>query len=240
MHQSWFRCIVVLKLIIMTKQLRYYDLILAGFAAILLISNLAATKLIAIGPFITDGGAILFPLAYIFGDVLTEVYGYKYARRAIWTAFGVMILAVLAFTVVRYMPAAPEYVNQSAYEAVLGFFPRIVVASLAAFLVGSFVNSYVLAKLKVKTAGKYLGVRLIGSTAIGELLDTIVFGLVAFAGILSATDMLVFILVGWVFKTGVEIVLLPVTYRIIAFIKKGEALDRYDTKTDFNPFTTRV
>lgn len=220
----------------MKRSLHYYDIILAIFVAVLLISNLSATKLVAIGPIITDGGALLFPLAYIFGDVLTEVYGYKYARRAIWTAFGAMVLAVGAFTIVRFMPAAPEYTDQAAFDSILGFFPRIVVASLAAFLVGSFVNSYILAKLKIKTKGKKLWLRLISSTFFGELLDTIVFGLVAFAGILSAGDMVVFVLVGWLFKTGVEIVLLPVTYRVINFIKRIEGLDQYDKKTDFNPF----
>jgi queuosine precursor transporter len=222
------------------KPLRYYDIILATFAAVLLISNLSATKLIAIGPIITDGGAVLFPLVYIYGDVLTEVYGYRYARRAIWTAFGVMLLAVLAFTIVRYMPVAPEYTDQAAFESILGFFPRIVFASLVAFLVGSFINSFVLAKLKLKTTGKYLWFRLIGSTFVGQLIDTIVFGLIAFGGILSAPDMVIFILVGWLFKTGVEIVLLPITYRVISFIKKGEKLDAYDTKTDFTPFTLKV
>jgi len=222
------------------KPLRYYDVILAVFAAVLLISNLSATKLIAFGPIITDGGAILFPIAYIFGDVLTEVYGYKYARRAIWTAFGAMLLAVLAFTIVRYMPAASDYTDQAAFESVLGFFPRIVVASLAAFVVGSFVNSYILAKLKIRTKGKRLWLRLIGSTFVGELLDTVVFGLVAFAGILGAKDMVIFILVGWLFKTAVEIVLLPITYRVITFIKKGEGLDEYDKDTDFTPLKLKV
>lgn len=222
------------------KKLRYFDIFLALFAAILLISNLAATKLVAFGPIITDGGAILFPLAYIFGDILTEVYGYKYARRAIWTAFGVMLLAVFAFTIVRFMPAAEFYTDQASFEAVLGFFPRIVVASLAAFLVGSFVNSFILAKLKVKTKGKHLWARLIGSTLVGELLDTTVFGLVAFAGILTAPDMVIFILIGWGFKTAVEIVLLPVTYRVIAFVKKREGIDTYDKKANFTPFKVSV
>ncbi len=217
------------------RKLRYYDLILALFAAVLLISNLGATKLIALGPIITDGGAILFPLAYIFGDVLTEVYGYKYARRAIWTSFGVMLLAILAFSIVRYLPAAPEYADQQAFESVLGFFPQIVVASLCAYLVGEFVNSYVLARLKVRTKGKKLWLRLVGSTFIGQLLDTTIFALIAFGGILTGTDMLLFIAVGWAFKTSVEILLLPITYRVIAFLKKREGMDAYDKKTDFSP-----
>lgn len=222
------------------KNYRYYDVILAFFASILLISNLAATKPVAIGPLLVDGGAILFPLIYIFGDILTEVYGYKYARRAIWTAFAIMLLGVVAFTVVRFLPAADYYTDQAAFDAVLGFFPRIVLASLLAYLVGSFVNSFILAKLKVKFAGRKLWLRLIGSTFVGQLLDTTVFGLVAFAGIFTAPDMVKFILIGWLFKTGVEVVMLPVTYRVVAFLKKREKVDAYDKKTDFNPLKVSV
>ena len=194
------------------------------------------SPLSAFGPITTDGGAVLFPLAYILGDVLTEIYGYKYTRRAIWTAFGIMLLAVAAFTVVRYMPPAPEYTAQVSYEAVLGFFPRIVAASLAAFLTGSFLNSFVLAKLKIKTKGEKLWLRLIGSTFVGEFFDTVVFALVAFGGILQGTGMLVYILIGWLFKTGVEVVCLPITYRVIAKMKQIEKIDTYDNKTDFTPF----
>ena len=221
----------------MGKTFKYYDIILAVFAAILLISNLAGTKLIAFGPIITDGGAILFPISYILGDVLTELYGYKYARRAIWVGLGVMLLAVLCFTIVRYMPPAPEYTAQASYEAVLGFFPRIVAASLAAFLTGSFLNSFVLAKLKVKTKGKKLWLRLIGSTVVGELCDTVVFAFVAFGGILQGMNMLTYILIGWIFKTVVEIVFLPITYRVIDKMKQVEKVDAYDDKTNFTPFS---
>lgn len=221
----------------MKKTFKYYDIILAVFAAILLISNLAGTKLIAFGPIITDGGAILFPISYIIGDVLTEIYGYKYARRAIWVGLGVMLLAVLCFTIVRYMPPAPEYADQASYEAVLGFFPRIVAASLAAFLTGSFLNSFVLAKLKIKTKGKKLWLRLIGSTVVGELCDTVVFAFVAFGGILQGMNMLTYILIGWIFKTVVEIVFLPITYRVIDKMKQVEKVDAYDDKTNFTPFS---
>lgn len=221
----------------MKKTFKYYDIILAVFAAILLISNLAGTKLIAFGPIITDGGAILFPISYILGDVLTEIYGYKYARRAIWVGLGVMLLAVLCFTIVRYMPPAPEYTAQASYEAVLGFFPRIVAASLAAFLTGSFLNSFVLAKLKVKTKGKKLWLRLIGSTVVGELCDTVVFAFVAFGGILQGMNMVTYILIGWIFETVVEIVFLPITYRVIDKMKQIEKVDAYDDKTNFTPFS---
>ena len=214
----------------------YYDLILAGFVSALLISNLSATKLIAFGPIITDGGALLFPLVYIFGDVLTEVYGFKYARRAIWAGFGVMLVAIIAFTIVRYAPAAAAYTSQSAYDAILGFLPRIVLASLAAYLVGSFLNAYVMARLKLQTGGKKLWLRLIGSTFVGQFFDTLVFGLVAFAGILGLKDMVIFLVVGWLFKTIVEIILLPVTYRIVNYLKKAEDINTTDTSTDFSPF----
>ena len=222
------------------KKLRYYDIILALFAAVLLISNLSATKLIAFGSILTDGGAVLFPLAYIFGDILTEVYGYKYARRAIWTGFGVMLLAIFSFTIVRFLPSAPEYHDQAAFEAVLGFFPRIVIASLCAYIVGEFMNSFVLAKLKLKTKGKFLWLRLIGSTLVGEFFDTVIFALIAFGGILTGNDMLVYVLLGWIFKTVVEIVLLPVTYAVVNWLKKRENSDAYDENTNFNPLHLSV
>lgn len=219
---------------------QYYDLILASFAAVLLISNLAAVKLIAFGPIITDGGAVLFPLAYIFGDILTEVYGFRHARRAIWMGFFIMLLAVFAFTVVRFLPAAPDWNIQKSYVDILGFFPRIVGASLIAYLVGEFLNSYVLAKLKVKMGGKHLWVRLIGSTIVGEFFDTIIFCLIAFGGLISSKDMVSYILVGWLFKTGVEAVMLPVTYRVISALKRREHVDYYDRKTNFTPFALEV
>jgi len=228
----------------MKRTYKYFDVIVAVFAASLLISNLAATKLIEfkIGSFsiFTDGGGILFPVVYILDDVLTEVYGYKYARRAIWTGFGIMLLAVFCFTVVRYMPIAPGYTDQSAFEAVLGFFPRIVVASLTAYLIGEFLNSYVLAKLKVKTKGKKMWLRLVSSTVIGELFDSIVFCTIAFGGILSGGDLLNYVLVGWTFKSCYEIVVLPITYRIINSLKRAEAVDAYDKKTNFTPFSASL
>lgn len=214
---------------------RYYDLILAFFAACLLISNLAATKLVTIGPFPLDGGFVLFPIVYIFADVLTEVYGYTYARRAIWTGFAVMLLATASLTIVRYLPPSPDYMHQAAFEAVHGFFPQIVAASLLAYLVGEFLNSYVLARLKVKMKGRKMWFRLIGSTILGGFADTVVFALVAFSGVFSGNEMLKFIAVGWAFKIIVEVVFLPVTYQAIRFLKKREGVDAYDKKTDFTP-----
>lgn len=214
---------------------RHYDTVIALFVLCLLISSLAATKLVSVGSLILDGGAILFPLTYILGDILTEVYGYKYARRAIWLGFAGMLLAVGCFTIVGMLPYPPEYTSQAAFDAVLGFFPRIVAASLVAYLVGQFVNAYVLAKLKIKTGGEKLWLRLIGSTFFGEFFDTIIFCMIAFGGILTGADMLNYILVGWLFKTGVEVVLLPVTYRVVNALKKAEGVDMYDKTTDFSP-----
>lgn len=222
------------------QSFQYYDLIIAAFVLCLLISNLAATKLVSVGPLILDGGAILFPITYILDDVLTEVYGYRFARRAIWAGFSGMLLAIACFTIVRYLPFPAEYADQSAFASVLGFFPRIVLASLVAFLIGEFLNSYVLAKLKIKTAGKKLWLRLIGSTVVGELFDTVVFCLIAFGGVLHGADMLNYIIVGWIFKIGVEVVLLPVTYHVIAFLKKAEGVDAYDRNTNFTPLSVSL
>ena len=207
-----------------TSALRYrhFDILLALFVALLLISNIAATKLLAIGPFIMDGGAILFPLTYIIGDVLAEVYGLKAAKRAIFTAFGVSALAALTFLAVQYLPGAPEYTNQAAFEAVLGFVPQIVIASLAAFLAGQFINAYVLIKIKEKWGEKRLWARLIGSTIAGQLVDTIIFCTVAFYGIITGWSFINYVLVGVAYKVAVEIILLPVTYRVVAIIKRQE------------------
>ena len=207
-----------------TSALRYrhFDILLALFVALLLISNIAATKLLAIGPFIMDGGAILFPLTYIIGDVLAEVYGLKAAKRAIFTAFGVSALAALTFLAVQYLPGAPEYTNQAAFEAVLGFVPQIVIASLAAFLAGQFINAYVLIKIKEKWGEKHLWARLIGSTIAGQLVDTVIFCTVAFYGVITGWSFINYVLVGVAYKVAVEIILLPVTYRVVAIIKRQE------------------
>ena len=224
----------------MRRYFKHYDLILEAFVLALLISNLAATKLIAVGPLILDGGAVLFPLTYILGDVLTEVYGYKYARRAIWAGFVGMVAAIAMFVTVQYLPYPSEYHSQSSYEAVLGFLPRIAFASLVAYTFGQFLNSFVLAKLKIATKGKRLWTRLISSTVVGELVDTVIFCLIAFGGILTGMNMLNYIVVGWLFKVFVEIIMLPITYRIIRVLKASEHSDAYDKKTDFTPFSISV
>ena len=199
-----------------------YDIIVALFCSFLLISNVGATKLIAFGPIITDGGAFLFPLTYIFGDVLAEVYGMAHARRAILLGFIVAITASLIFFIVDVAPPAPEWPNQDAWHAVLGFVPRIVAASLAGYLVGQLLNAKVLVAMKARSAEPGLWRRLVGSTVVGALADTVVFCLVAWIGLISAGMMVNYIVVGYLYKVIVEIVLLPVTYRVIAFVKSRE------------------
>jgi len=199
-----------------------YPGIVAVFVALLLISNIGAVKLIEFGPFITDGGAFLFPLVYIVGDVLAEVYGWKAARRAIILAFAMSALAALTFWLVQISPPAEAWENQAAFESVLGFVPRIVLASILGFLVGQLLNAYVLVWIKRRTQEKRLWARLLGSTVVGEFADTVVFCTIAFYGVITGGDFLTYVLVGFTYKTAVEVILLPVTYRVIAFVKKRE------------------
>lgn len=199
-----------------------YPLIVAAFVSVLLISNISAVKLISVGPLITDGGAFLFPLAYVIGDVLSEIYGWKATKRAIWMAFGMAAVAALTFYVVQISPPGPGWENQAAFEAVLGFVPRIVLASLAGFLAGQMLNSLVLVKIKERTNEKHLWARLLGSTAVGELADTVVFCTIAFYGVITGADFLNYVVTGYVYKTAMEVVLLPVTYTVISWVKKKE------------------
>ena len=199
-----------------------YPVLVGVFVGLLLISNIAAVKLMVVGPFITDGGAFLFPLVYIVGDVLSEVYGFRAARRAILIGFGMAILAAVTFFAVQLVPAADAWENQEAYEAILGFVPRIVLASVLGFLVGQLLNAYVLVRIKERTRERHLWARLIGSTAVGELGDTVVFCTVAFFGVITGAEFLNYVIVGYVYKTLLEVVLLPVTYPVIGFVKRRE------------------
>lgn len=199
-----------------------YPFVVAMFVGILLISNVGATKLIQFGPIITDGGAFLFPLVYVIGDVMSEVYGWKATRRAIILGFAVAALASLTFYLVQLSPPAPGWEHQAAFEAILGFVPRIVLASICGFLVGQLLNSYVLVKIKQRTSEEHLWVRLIGSTVVGELADTVVFCTIAFYGVITGADFLNYVVTGYVYKTLLEVVLLPITYPTIAWVKKNE------------------
>ena len=201
-----------------------YPIIAAIFCALLLISNIGATKFIDVGFIKTDGGAFLFPLTYILGDVLTEVYGFRAARRVIYTGFGLGALAGLTFWIVQLAPAAAEWPNQEAFEAILGFVPQIVLASIIAFLCGQLSNSWTLVQIKKRTAEKKLWARLIGSTVVGEFVDTVVFTMIASLGRLSFDEFLNYFVVGYVYKTMLEVILLPITYRVIKIVKAREAL----------------
>ena len=200
----------------------YFPLVSAVFVGLLLISNVGAVKLISAGPLIVDGGAFLFPLVYVAGDVLTEVYGFKAARRVIFTGFAMAVLAAITLYLVQISPAAPGWENQGAYEAILGFVPRIVFASVCGFLVGQLLNSYVLAKIKQRTNESALWMRLIGSTAVGELADTVVFCTIAFYGVITGGDFINYVIVGYLYKTLLEVILLPITYRVVAKVKANE------------------
>ena len=199
-----------------------YPTLVAVFVGLLILSNIGAVKLIAIGPLITDGGAFLFPLVYVLGDVITEVYGFRPARRAILIGFAMSALAALTFLLIQVSPPAEAWPNQDAFEAVLGFVPRIVVASMAGFLVGQLLNAYVLVRIKERTDEGRLWARLLGSTAVGELADTVVFCTIAFYGVITGGEFVNYVVVGFLYKTAVEIILLPLTYRVIAAVKARE------------------
>ncbi|MEE8470386.1 MAG: queuosine precursor transporter [Dehalococcoidia bacterium] len=222
-----------------------FVVVAAIFTTCLITANIIAVKLITLGvgpirigalelPAPLPAAIIIFPLSYIFGDILTEVYGYRLARRVIWLAFLCNILAVTAFWVGGLMPALDADV-QSAYEVILGYTPRILAASFAAYLVGEFANSFILAKMKIKTGGRFLWSRTISSTIVGQGLDTVMFITIAFAGTLPWAILGSIILTHWLAKTGYEVVATPFTYTVVNFLKKKEGIDTFDYDTDFNP-----
>ncbi len=223
---------------------RYLPLVTAIFVTCLIVSNIIAVKLAAFGPWYLPAAVIIFPISYIFGDVLTEVYGYARARQVIWIGFGCNLLAVAAIWVGGLLPAAPFWnagvydsagAAQQAYAAILGFTPRLLAASFTAYLAGEFLNSFVLARLKVATAGRHLWARTIGSTLIGQLADSGIFILIAFAGILPAGALGQTILTQWIFKSAYEAAATPLTYAVVNFLKRVENEDVFDRNTNFNP-----
>jgi uncharacterized integral membrane protein (TIGR00697 family) len=219
--------------------MKHLDLITALFATVLLVSNVASTKLVVLGPLTFDGGTLLFPLAYIFGDVLTEVYGYRKSRRVIWIGFLALLLATLTFQAVAALPAPKDPESgrfAEAFGLLLGLTPRIVLGSLLAYFVGEFANAYVLARLKVRTEGRFFWLRAMASTLVGQGLDTAIFLLVAFYGVLPTEVLLLVFLSNYAFKVGVEALMLPATYGVVGFLKRAEGVDTYDRDTDFNPF----
>lgn len=223
---------------------RWYPLVTAIFVATLIASNIIAVKIVQIGPLTLPAAVILFPVAYIFGDILTEVYGYALARRVIWTGFLCNLIAVLAIWIGGLLPAAPFWTlgvyespqaAQQAYQAILGFTPRLLLASFIAYLMGEFLNSFVLAKLKVKTQGRFLWLRTITSTLVGEGVDSAIFLTIAFINIFSPADLGKAILSQWSFKVAYETLATPLTYLIVGWLKRAEQVDTFDRDTNFNP-----
>jgi queuosine precursor transporter len=220
---------------------KYYDLVMALFVTILLCSNIiGAAKVCTVWGFTFGAGVLFFPISYIFNDVLTEVYGYARARKVVWAGFGAIIFASFMSWVVVTLPPAADWNDQRAYESVFGQTPRIVFASLTAFFVGEFANSYVLAKMKIKTSGRHLWARTIGSTIVGEGVDSLVFYPVAFFGVWSNHLVMQVMISNYIVKVLWEAIVTPVTYQVVGFLKKAEQEDYYDVGTDFTPFSIEV
>jgi queuosine precursor transporter len=208
----------------------YYPVLVGAFTGLVLISNITATKGVAFGPIvgdwsiITDGGFIMFPMTYVIGDVLSEVYGFRATRRAIYIGFVMEAIAALCFWITIFLPSAAFYTNQDSLRAVVGASTQLIIAGLAGFICGQTLNSWVVVRIKARTKEKHLWARLIGSTIVGEFADTIVFCSIAASaiGITTARDFAIYVVWGWFYKTMVEVVVLPITYRVIAYIKRRE------------------
>lgn len=229
------------------RQYRYYDFVMAAYVCVLLCSNLigpakeTSIQVPIFGTVTFLAGVLFFPISYIFGDILTEVYGYGRDRRVAWAGFGALAFAsLMAAVVVHLPPSATSSADQAAVEMVFGNTPRIVVASTLAFLFGTFVNSYVLAKMKIWTQGRWLWTRIVGSTLCGELVDSMIFYFVAFYGRMPRSHLIAIMFTQYFLKSGWEIVAAPLTYRVVAFLKKAENEDYYDVGTNFTPFSLQA
>jgi uncharacterized integral membrane protein (TIGR00697 family) len=220
----------------MRSNYRYLNLVSAMFATCLVVANIIAVKLVDIRGLILPAAVVIFPISYIFGDILTEVYGYATARQVIWIGFGCNLLAVAAIWVAGLLPPAGFWNGQAAYQQILGYTPRLLAASFAAYLVGEFLNSLVLAKLKIATRGRWLWMRTIGSTLIGEGADSLVFITLAFLGTVPQDQLVRLIVTQWLFKSTYEVIATPITYAIVNHLKRVENEDYYDYHTDFSPF----
>ncbi len=230
------------------RAFRYYDFVMAAFVAILLLSNVIGAGKVAqivlpgIGPWPFGAGILFFPISYVIGDVLTEVYGYARARRVIWAGTAAVVFMAFMSWIVVALPPAPTWTNQAAYATIFGQVPRIVLASVCAFWAGEFVNSYVMARMKLWSDGKHLWARTIGSTVLGEGVDSLIFYPLAFLGAEGFTPGLVVtvMLTQWALKVAWEVVLTPLTYAIVGALKRAEGVDVFDRETDFTPFRARV
>ena len=227
-------------------RLRYFDFVMAAFVTVLLLSNVLGAGKVAIVPLPGLGdwkfgaGILFFPVSYVIGDVLTEVYGYARARRCIWAGFAALLFMAFMALVVVALPPAPDWPGQAAYEQVFGQVPRIVLASMVAFWAGEFVNSYVLARMKVWTRGRRLWTRTIGSTVAGQGVDSLIFYPLAFYGVWDSDTLLAVLATQWALKVAWEALLTPLTYAVVGFLKRREGVDVYDEATDFTPFRARV
>lgn len=215
---------------------RYLDTLIHVFVVVLIISNLVGPKITAIGPFRVSGAQWLFPITYIFGDVFTEVYGYAASRRAIWTGFFASALLTVMGLFIVWLPPAPEFRDQQAFATVFNFVPRTIAASLCAYWCGEFANSFVMAKMKLWTGGKYLWTRTIGSTLVGQAVDTTIVMILIFGGSMSWGTIANLVGSGYLFKVTYEVLATPMTYGIVNFLKRREGVNIFDTSTDFNPF----
>ncbi len=220
---------------------KYYDLIMAAFVTVLLCSDvIGAAKIVRVWGFTFGAGILFFPISYIFGDILTEVYGYARARKVVWAGFGALAFASMMSWVIVHLPPDPDWPNQGAYAVAFGSTWRIAGSSIIAFWAGEFTNSFVLAKMKLLTNGRWLWTRTIGSTIAGEAIDSLIFYPLAFYGIWSGRQLLSVIIANYLLKTAWEIVNTPVTYRIVGFLKRAEHEDYYDRDTDFTPFSLQT
>ncbi len=223
------------------RPFRFFDFVMAAFVVVLVLSNvIGAAKLSSVGGYVFGAGILFFPVSYVIGDVLTEVYGYARARRCIWAGFGALVFLALMSWVVVSLPPAPGWEGQASYEAVFGQVWRIVIASITAFWAGEFVNSFVLARMKVLTQGKALWTRTIGSTVVGQAVDSLIFYPVAFLGVWTTDQVLTVMVTNWAMKVAWEVILTPATYWIVASLKRAEGVDVFDRDTEFTPFRTRV
>jgi len=223
------------------RSYRYYDLVMASFVTVLLCADvIGAAKVARLWGFTFGAGVLFFPISYIFGDVLTEVYGYARARKVVWAGFGALAFASFMSWAILAFPPAPGWPHQAAYETVFGSTPRIVLASLVAYFCGEFCNSYVLAKMKLRTDGRLLWTRTIGSTIVGEAVDSAAFYPLAFLGVWSNELVLQVMLSNYAIKVLWEVVMTPVTYRVVGFLKRAEREDYFDRGTDFTPFSLQT
>ncbi len=229
------------------KNYRYYDLILGAYVCVLLCANIIGPAKVStlhvplIGSVTFMAGVLFFPISYVFGDILTEVYGYARDRRCVWSGFAALVFAAVMAAVIVHLPPADFWRSkQPAVEEIFGNTPRIICASIIAFWCGSFVNSYVLAKMKLMTRGQWLWTRIIGSTLCGELVDSALFYSIAFAGLWKGSDLLTVTVTQYVLKSAWEVFMTPVTYRVVAFLKRMEQEDYYDSGTNFTPFSLRA